>query len=237
MIMKKILLLLIILLSAAACASKFTKVDEDLSRYDKTVQEMKSEMAKLEPDPRDKSWVKAKLESMFQIDQYMRAFWNTPYQNQYNEEEKEFFNKQFGPRFESVDVGNTAEIKKLLTIYEWFKISEFGEKADNQAWLLVQHADYDHEFQKSVLRILEKLYPIKETKPINYAYLYDRVAASYQNAEKRILQRYGTQGSCVGPGRWEPNPIEDPANLDKRRLAMGMPKMSEYMEAFKDIFH
>jgi hypothetical protein len=48
-------------------------------------------------------------------------------------------------------------------------------------------------------------------------------------------QRYGTQGQCVGAGQWEPLPIEDEKNVDKRRKEVGLPTMAEYKQNFKEI--
>ncbi len=102
---------------------------------------------------------------------------------------------------------------------------------------MVQHADKDIEFQKSVLKILENLFPLGETNPGNYAYLYDRVATVPLDPSKRILQRYGTQGQCVGPGKWEPFPIEEPNKVDERRRAVGLITMEEYKKMFEEICH
>lgn len=117
-----------------------------------------------------------------------------------------------------------------MKIYPWFTISEFGAVTDSNAWLIVQHADLDTAFQKQVLSKLKQLYPKGETNRHNYAYLDDRDAV----AEKR-LQLYGTQGICVGPGKWEPHPIEDFSNVDKRRAEMELGTMAEYIAVFKDI--
>jgi len=85
--------------------------------------------------------------------------------------------------------------------------------------------------------ILEKLYLSKETSPSNYAYLFDRVAASWSDESKRTLQRYGTQGSCTGPGTWEPIAMEEPDHVDERRASVGLMTMAEYLKLFKEICH
>jgi hypothetical protein len=90
----------------------------------------------------------------------------------------------------------------------------------------------DPPFQRQVLAILEPLAAKGETNPKNYAYLYDRVASSFQNPAERKLQRYGTQGQCTGPGTWEPLPVENPDKLDERRAAIGLPPMAEYKKLF-----
>lgn len=115
------------------------------------------------------------------------------------------------------------QLQAILAIHDWVTISAFGAKADHDAWLLVQHADHDLAFQKSVLDRLEKLYQIHETSASNYAYLYDRVAI----AENR-LQRYGTQGT-IEHGAWRLNDVEDPSLLDSRRKDVGLPPYQEYL--------
>ncbi len=210
---------------------KFDQVKLDLKQYDETIEDKKSLFLLVPKDLNDKEWVKKKLFHMVEIDQYTRKFLNTPNRNKYSEEEKEYFHKKFMPRFSSLDKENTTELKKLLNRYGWFKISEFGEQADRGAWLLVQHADLDLDFQKEVLTTLAKLYPIGETNRTNYAYLYDRVKAIGEGRP----QRYGTQGQCVGKGIWKPHKIEEPENVDERRKSMGMPSMEEYKSGFKNI--
>lgn len=212
-------------------------MDKDLTIYDSTVSKMQSDFLSIPANIEDKEWIKSKLANMFKIDQYMRSFWGIPFKNNYSAEEKDEFQKQFSLKSEKVDDQNTEDLKELLKRYEWFKIGEFGAIADNQAWLIVQHADRDPAFQSQILPILEKLWPIRETNPAHYAYLYDRVASSFFDPSKRVPQRYGTQGRCVGSGTWEPWPIEDEASVDKRRKAVGLESMEEYKAAFKTICH
>lgn len=168
-----------LLISNIACASQYPRVDSDITAYDQKVEKLKSDFGSLPSNPKNKSWVHAKIDNMVQTDQYMRAFWNTPFANSYSLDETQEFNKQFSLKSANLDSSNTADIKKLLKIYSWFKISEFGKKTDNQAWLIVQHADQDHQSQENTLKTLEQLLPQGETCPSNYAYLYDRVASSF----------------------------------------------------------
>lgn len=227
----------ILLNVTTACASVFPRVDSDIATYDSTVLKMRNDFSAIPANIEDKEWVKLKLDNMFKVDQYMRSFWDTPFKNTYSTEEKNEFQKQFSPKSDEVDNRNTTDLKELLKQYEWFKISDFGVVADNQAWIIVQHADRDPAFQKQVLPILENLWPLGETKPANYAYLYDRVASSFSDPTKMVPQRYGTQGRCVGPETWEPWPIEDEANVDQRRKSVGLGTMQEYKAMFKTICH
>lgn len=129
-----------------------------------------------------------------------------------------------------VDEDNTAWLKADLSQNGWFTLTEFGKEADQAAFLIVQHADRDREFQAQVISLLEPLAAQGRTRPANYAYLFDRLAVG-----RKAQQRYGTQGRCMGPGVWEPFELEDPAGLDQRRATMGLPPHSEYKALFVKI--
>jgi hypothetical protein len=208
------------------------RVVADLQSFDESVSKMEREFDPGPADPRNKEWIKKKLALMTRVDQFMRNHVEMPFQHKYSKSEEEYFWSQFGPRWQKIDSNNTAALKELLKAHVWFKISEFGVEADDNAWLLVQHADQDVPFQKQVLPILEKLYPIGETNSRNYAYLYDRVAT----AEKRP-QRFATQGRCISPGRWEPFTSEDPGSLEQRRKAMGLSSLEENRLRLNKVCH
>lgn len=220
-------------LSLPARAAGPSRVDLALKAYDERVAELDAAFALRPADPKDKGWLKAKLAHMVEVDQYMRRYADTPRTGGYNKDETADFNKRFiGERWTALDRRNTEELKKLLKLRRWFTIGEFGKAADDAAWLLVQHADHDPAFQKSTLKILDGLWAKGETDPGHYAYLWDRVAASFHDPSKRRLLRYGTQGGCAGPGKWEPLPVEKPALLDKRRASVGLGPESEYVKNF-----
>jgi hypothetical protein len=171
--------------------------------------------------PHDKDWVRRRLAHLYEVDQMVRgAYMKAPDAGQ---------RKKLGARIMALDQAHTAELKELLKIHRWFTISEFGKDSDLHAWILVQHSDRDPAFQRQVLEILAGLYPQGETSGYNYANLYDRVA---RNAG--MPQRYGTQGRCTAPGKWEPFDIEDPANLEARRASAGLSTMAEYLQLSKD---
>jgi hypothetical protein len=74
---------------------------------------------------------------------------------------------------------------------------------------------------------MEPMIETEDVSPIDYGYLWDRVAV----AEHRP-QRYGTQFDA----RQEPQPIEDEAHVDERRLAIGMPSMAEYRQQMRKMY-
>lgn len=141
------------------------------------------------------------------------------------------FDTALWEQIHAIDRKNTAVLKDILQSLpeQWPIISAFGEEADNDAWLLVQHADLDPAFQKEVLTRLEKLCLKKETSCKNTAYLYDRVAM----AENRP-QRYGTQFH-LQDGVMVPYEIEDSENIDMRRKAVGLSTFKEYEDKLKEV--
>ncbi len=226
----------IILCCQAAQADEFPRVTADLEAYDARVAGLEAEFAKLPADPHDRAWVKAKLKHMVEVDQYMRNSLTRSRSPVHTATRNGRISRSVSRRrWIALEARNTADLKALLAIHPWFKISTFGAEADDNAWLLAQHADQDREFQRRVLAILEPLAAKGETNPRNYAYLFDRLAASFDRPDERQPQRYGTQGRCVAKGKWEPFEVEDPAHLDQRRASVGLPPEEEYKKLFEDI--
>lgn len=129
--------------------------------------------------------------------------------------------KDMADKLRAVDTKHVARMKEIVAKVGWPGKSLVGLEASHGAWLLVQHADDDIEFQKLCLAKLEPLVKTGEVTPDTYAYLYDRIAVH----EKRP-QRYGTQFDQ----KLEPQPIEDEAHVDARRKEVGLPSMAEYKQ-------
>lgn len=129
------------------------------------------------------------------------------------------------PELTAIDAANTAFLKDHLPETGWFTPQEHGAIAAATAWIIVQHSP-DHGLQKEALSRIEPLVATGEIKPAHYAMLYDRVAV----AEGR-LQRYGTQATC-NPGEVvQLHPLEDPAQVDVRRAAIGLGPAKEDADA------
>lgn len=230
----KIVFVLASLFFTSAFADDCKRVADDITKFDKTVEAKKVEFEKTPANPNDKIWVKSKIDYMVDVDQYLRTVvLNLPWEQKYDKSETDCFWKEIGPRWQAIDSANTKDLRELMKIYGWFKISEFGKDVSQNAWLLAQHADLDRAFQKEVLALLEKLYPIGEASPRNCAYLYDRVTW-YGDAKP---QRYATQGQCEGPNNWQPHPTEDLANVDSRRISMGIEPLADYKKILDQYCH
>lgn len=103
---------------------------------------------------------------------------------------------------------------------------QVGEKSSSNFWLLVQHADAHPDFQRQVLRLMRPEVARKNASPSNYAYLTDRVAINSGQPEE-----YGTQVKYEGAGLGHavPQSLRDPQNVDKRRAAIGMEPLENYL--------
>jgi hypothetical protein len=124
-------------------------------------------------------------------------------------------------RTKELEARHLKRLKEIVAKHGWPTETLVGEHGASAAWLLVHHAESDREFQLRVLRLMEPLVAKQEASGQLYAYLYDRTHKP---------QRYGTQGSCAGPGSWQPREIEDPKNVDARRANIGLApaKLIEY---------
>jgi hypothetical protein len=123
---------------------------------------------------------------------------------------------------ETVDVKNTLSMKQIIAEVGWPTVSKVGLTASQMAWLLVQHADHDREFQRTCLALM-KAHPAGEVDVQNIAYLEDRVRVG----EGR-QQLYGTQFHTNEQGDLEPFPIEDQEHVDVRRAEVGLSTLAEY---------
>ena len=181
-----------------------------------------------------------KLVYMRDIDQSLRKLWtgNNAAAHFENTEELESFKKGISARVTKVDEFNTAELQKMLSGRGWFRDDLDGKGAANIAWLIAQHADRNPEFQLRALELIEAELDAPGVSQANYAYLYDRVQMRFQDDGKtknERIQRYGTQGRCIGPGTWEPFPVESPDRINHIRAEVGLGTMAQYKSRFKGI--
>jgi hypothetical protein len=129
-----------------------------------------------------------------------------------------------------IDRKNTARLKEIVDKHGWPGKSLVGADGAHAAWLLVQHADLDRDFQKRCLKLLERAVKVGEATGTDLAYLTDRVLV----AEKK-KQLYGTQFRQV-EGNMEPYPIEDEANVDRRRKEVGLSSLAEYRKTLEKVY-
>jgi len=129
-----------------------------------------------------------------------------------------------------LDRKNTARLQEIILDIGWPTIQKVGKEASHAAWLIVQHAVHDIEFQKQCLALLRKL-PEHHFQKSEIAYLEDRI-----NVTDGKNQRYGTQFYTDQNGALKPRPIDDVSNLDTRRCAMGLEPFADYEKKIKKLF-
>jgi hypothetical protein len=127
------------------------------------------------------------------------------------------------------DRENTAWLEKVVEKQGWPTITLVGKDGANAAWLLVQHADDAPKFQRKCLDLMTRL-PGDEVSRTNLAYLTDRVLLA--EGKKQV---YGTQFTLSG-GKWKPRPIDDEANVDKRRKEAGLAPIAEYAKQLEKLY-
>ena len=135
-------------------------------------------------------------------------------------------------RMQAIDAANTERMKAIVKRYGWPGPELVGGDGSEAAFLLVQHADL--AFQKEMLPLVEKAYRSGGLSGQDYALLLDRVRVGEGKP-----QVYGTQAKRFE--EWngqEPalQPIEDEANVDKRRAEVGLPPLAEYREMLKRMY-
>ena len=123
-----------------------------------------------------------------------------------------------GLDFDNLRVKQANRVQQIVTEFGWPTPDMVGTDASQAAWIVVQHADNDKEFQYRMLKIMRPLALEGKINPANYAYLYDRTHRP---------QLYGTQGKCDGTD-FTPFPIQDIEDIDNRRREMKMTTAQAY---------
>ena len=129
----------------------------------------------------------------------------------------------------NIDIENTQRIKEIIAEIGYPNISKVGELASQKAWLLIQHADEDIEFQKSCLELMKQ--EKEENINIqNIAFLEDRILISEGKP-----QLYGTQFfSNSNSPELKPHPITKPEKLNERRKEMNLGSFEEYSKRIQE---
>lgn len=117
----------------------------------------------------------------------------------------------------AIDEVHNSRIKRIITEYGFPTVGLIGRDALSAFWLLVQHQRYERKLQEEALAKCDFL-------PNEKALLTDRILIN--NGEKQI---YGTQFQRSG-SMFEPFPIENEKEVNKRRKDMGLSTLEEYLK-------
>jgi hypothetical protein len=125
-----------------------------------------------------------------------------------------------------------SRLAEIFDEHGWPGWQLVGEDGSTAAWLIVQHADLDVEFQRRGLALLEDAVAASDASPGDLAYLVDRVRVA--DGQPQV---YGTQWTPDAAGEWQPRtPIEDGANVDARRAEAGLGTIAEYLDELEAMF-
>lgn len=138
--------------------------------------------------------------------------------------------KAIEARMALIDSDNTTRMKEIVKRYGWPGPELVGRDGTDAAFLLVQHSP-DLALQQAMLPLVRRSYEGGKLSAWNYALLQDRVLM--------LEGKPQVYGMALEP--WtgkEPvlYPIEDEANVDKRRAKIGLPPLREYLEFMKRLY-
>ena len=121
-----------------------------------------------------------------------------------------------------LDSANLKRLKHIVS-QDGFPTAEMvGLDGINAAWLLTVHAAGDADFQEEVLKLTEEHVRRGEVRSDQVAMLTDDLLDG-----RGKPQRYGTN-FVLRDGELKPAPMEDEANVDKRRRAVGLGTLANY---------
>lgn len=170
-----------------------------------------------------KSNVTKELAKMREIDQVYAGVPSEELIEKYGRNKAwEVFNK----KGDSINLINQTKAKSILKKNGFIGINNYGKKASNDFWLIIQHADNDVKFQSYYLKLMKKELKKGNANKTNYAYLEDRV-----NVNKGKKQQFGTQVTYNKLGQAIPvNGLIDSLNIENLRKQYGL-------ESFKDYYN
>ena len=131
-----------------------------------------------------------------------------------------------------VDHRHTKRMKQIIDEYGFPGKSQVGSGGAKAAWLLIQHADHEPEFQQRCLPLIHEAGLLGEIELERCAYLEDRVRL---NTHRNQL--YGTQWRVIEPTRISVRPLEDASRVDELRANLGIPPLRKLMaEGLSEIY-
>lgn len=165
--------------------------------------------------------LKRLLESIFIEDQKYRIL-ITDYQKIYGSNSLEM--KILWDSVERCDDSNLIKVTDILDKYGWLGADVVGYTGNSTLFLVIQHADL--YTRKKYLPLLKVAVNEGKAQASSLALLEDRIAL--EEGKKQI---YGSQINLdLTTGKYVISPIEDEMNVNKRRAAVGLEPIEEYVK-------
>ncbi len=137
--------------------------------------------------------------------------------------------QQHWQKISKTDSINLASVERIIQQYGYPGQSVVGLKLGNTVWLVIQHSPL--AVQEKYLPLIQKAADNGEMEKSNLALLVDRI-----RMYKGKKQLYGTQISISSTGKKYFHPIEDKANVNKRREKVGLGPIEEYARGFGIVY-
>ncbi|GAB3339602.1 hypothetical protein GCM10027429_26240 [Marivirga atlantica] len=126
---------------------------------------------------------------------------------------------------DSVFTNNKRRANEIFKQHGFPGYDLVGKDGERDFWLIVQHSDFDPDFQKEVLKAMKPKVENNNAKSSHYALLTDRVNLNTGNK-----QIYGTQVAYdLQTGQVYPKPLKDSARVNKRRKSVGLEPLEIYL--------
>ncbi|MET3126794.1 hypothetical protein ABID42_001896 [Arcicella rosea] len=203
------------------------KADSDLNslheddRWNNLVIEMQKELDKKEANY-DKP-LQAKLLAIYDDDQLIRQQFITA-QKEFGYDSKKV--DSLGTIMMLKDSINLMKVTEILDKYGWLGVDKIGGQANQTLFLVIQHSDL--KTQQKYLPMMREAVKTNKASASSLALLEDRVAL-----EEGKRQIYGSQiGYDEDTEKSFVLPLQDPENVDKRRMKVGLEPMSVYVKGW-----
>ncbi len=123
----------------------------------------------------------------------------------------------------TADSVNLIKVMRILDEHGWLSQEQIGEQGNATLFLVIQHSD--RQTQEKYLPLMRQAVKDGKAQANQLALLEDRVAL--RQGKKQI---YGSQITQDINGKYSVSPIEDEPNVNKRRAAVGLEPLEEYVK-------
>jgi len=131
---------------------------------------------------------------------------------------------------DSINRVHKKVLDSIIQEYNYPGYDLVGKKGESDFWVMVQHSDFDSDFQSKVLVLLKEQVDKKNADGGHFGLLTDRIR---KNTNKPQL--FGTQVSYNKYGQAFIAALEDSINVNKRRNELGMELLEEYLNGMTKI--
>jgi hypothetical protein len=123
----------------------------------------------------------------------------------------------------TADSVNLIKVVRILDEHGWLSQEQIGGQRSATLFLVIQHSDL--QTQEKYLPLMRQAVKDGKAQANQLALLEDRVAL--RQGKKQI---YGSQITQDMNGKYSISPIEDEPNVNKRRAAVGLESLEEYVK-------